>query len=228
MREAARREASRNEVQGIKDGPAHERGARLQRWAHEQRDGAGDASWFELAAAASSPLAVLALLAAAGDPATSTATVEQTRRCYFPCVEGLSTLLDSLADRAHDEAAGELSLVAQYPSAAVATARLRELTARAITSTRALPNGERHVILIAGMIAMHLSDRNARLPDARHIARPVLRSSLAVVTPLLLLIMRSWRARGARRAAHTAGGPACAVSTPAPTGQLTPVPPRPQ
>jgi tetraprenyl-beta-curcumene synthase len=223
--ETARREASRNAVQGIKDGPADERSARLQQWARVHSEGT-DASWFELAAAASSPLAVLALLAAAGDPATSKATVARTRRCYFPCVEGLSTLLDSHADRAHDEAAGELSLVAQYPSTAVATARLRTLTARAFATARALPNGERHAVLIAGMIAMHLSDPNAWLPAAKGLTRSVLRSSLAIVTPLLLTIMRLWRASGARRTAYADGG-AC-VPTPTPTGQLTPVPPSPQ
>ena len=226
--ETARCEASRNEVQGIKDGPAGERGERLRRWAREQREDAGDASWFELAAAASSPLAVLALLAAAGDPATSRTTVERTRDCYFPCVEGLSTLLDSHADRMHDEAAGELSLVAQYPSAAVAAARLQALTARAFAAARALPNGERHVVLIAGMIALHLSDPNAWRPDAGDVTRRVLRSSVAVVTPLLLAIMRGWRAAGGRRPAYPAGCVAGAVPTPTPIGQLTPVPPSPQ
>ncbi|HEU4701902.1 MAG TPA: DUF2600 family protein [Conexibacter sp.] len=225
--ETAGREASRNAVQGLKDSPAGERDARLQRWALTQRDG-GDASWFELAAAASSPLAVLALLASAGNPRTTEATVAQTQRCYFPCVESLSTLLDSLADRADDEAAGELSLVAQYPSAAAATARLQVLTARAFAAARALPDGERHVVLIAGMIAMHLSDPNAWLPDARRVTRPVLRSSLAGVTPLLLLIMRSWRAAGGGSRAYADGGTVRPGSTPTPTGQLTPVPPRPQ
>jgi tetraprenyl-beta-curcumene synthase len=221
-----RREAARNEVQGIKDGPVEERETRLRRWAREQRADAGDASWFELAAAGSSPLGALALLAAAGDPATSALTTEQTRRCYFPTIEGLSTLLDSLADRARDEATGELSLVAQYPSAGRATARLQTLTRRAFASARALPNGERHVVLIAGMIAMHLSDRNAWRPQAGEITRAVLRSSLAVLTPLLFLIMRGWRAAAARRSAYADGGAACAWPTP--TGQLTPVPPRPQ
>jgi tetraprenyl-beta-curcumene synthase len=193
VREAAQREAARNEVQGIKDGPADRREAELRRWARAQGDDAADASWFELAAAGSSPLAVLALLAAAGDRATTSTTAEQTRGCYFPCIEALSTLLDSLADRAHDELTGELSFVAQYSSPAAAAARLQALTMRAYVCARGLPNGERHVVLIAGMIAMHLSDASAWLPGARDTTRAVLRSSLAGVTPLLLLLMRTWR-----------------------------------
>ena len=104
VRAAARREAGRNEVQGIKDGPAGWREPQLRAWADAQARGeeVGDATWFELAAAGSSPLAALALLAAAADPATSAATAEQTRRCYFPWIEALSTLLDSLADRERD------------------------------------------------------------------------------------------------------------------------------
>ncbi|HET6448987.1 MAG TPA: DUF2600 family protein [Conexibacter sp.] len=190
---AARREAARNQVQGIKDGPVQQRVPELRRWAQAQSDDAGDASWFELAAAGSSPLAVLALIAAAADTSTSSAAVERLRRCYFPWVEALSTLLDSLADRARDEATGELSFVAQYPSAAIAAARLQTLTLRALAAARGLPNGERHIVLIAGMVAMHLSDPSAWLPGVRNTTRAVLRSSPTGITPLLLLIMRTWR-----------------------------------
>jgi tetraprenyl-beta-curcumene synthase len=198
VRSAARREATRNEVQGIKDGPADQREPLLRRWARTQAraDPVGDASWFELAAAGSSPLAVLALLAAAADASASDASVEQLRRCYFPWVEALSTLLDSLADRARDETTGELSFVAQYPSTEVMTARLQTLAVRALASARELPHAERHVVLIAGMIAMHLSDPSALLPGVRETTRAVLRSSLAGVTPLLLSIMRTWRRIG--------------------------------
>lgn len=211
---AIRQEARRNEVQGIKHGPVEQRVPELRRWAATQQDDIGDATWFELASAGSSPLSALALLAAAADPATSGATVEQTRRCYFPWIEALSTLLDSLADRTQDAATGEMSLVDQYASAELTRMRLRELTTRALRGTRGLPNGERHTVLVAGMVAMHLSDPAAWLPASRPVTRAVLRASLMAVTPLLLLVMRAWR--------QTAQA---AVS---PTGQLTPVPPMPQ
>lgn len=204
VRPAATREARRNEVQGIKHGPPQQREPALRRWAVSQRDDAGDATWFELAAAGSSPLAALALLAAAADPETSAATAEQTRGCYFPWIEALSTLLDSLADREQDAAEGELSLFGQYPSQDVAARRLGELTARAISGARGLPNGERHAVLVAGMIALHLSDRSAWLPAVAPATRAALHASLAAITPLLLLIMRVWRA--ARACAPSAAG----------------------
>ncbi len=223
VRQPLRLEAGRNEVQGIKDGPAARRVAELRGWAAAQaRDDTGDASWFELAAAGSSPLAALALLAAAADPATSPASAELTRRCYFPWIEALSTLLDSLADRERDDASGELSLIGQYPSSFAAAARLRTLTARAFAGARALPNGERHVVLVAGMIALHLSDPSAWLPASQPAARAVLRAAPAGMTSLLLAIMRTWRRLESAQAEPEPD------AAPSPIGQLTPVPPSPQ
>lgn len=229
VRDSAAREAARNEVQGINHAPRGVREPALRTWAAATRAGdataAGDASWFELAAAGSSSLAVLALIAAAADPATTPDRAERVRRAYFPWIEALSTLLDSVADHARDRDSGELNFADQYPTQAIVVARLREVTARAIAGARSLPQGERHVVLVAGMIAMHVSDRGARLPWAQPATRAVLRAAGTSAMPLLLALLRGWR--GARRAAAyaSAGG---AAATPAPTGQLTPVPPSPQ
>jgi tetraprenyl-beta-curcumene synthase len=191
-RETARREASRNEVQGINHGPASEREQALRAWAAQQ-DEPSDATWFELAAAGSSSLAVLALITAASDPATSAMTVERTRASYFPWVEALSTLLDSLADRERDARTGEMSFVAHYPSDAAMVERLRTVTGRAISGARRLPRGERHVVLVAGMIAMHLSDRSAWLPGAQPATRAVLLATRTAAMPMLLAMLRAWR-----------------------------------
>ncbi|MBS1869105.1 MAG: DUF2600 family protein [Actinobacteria bacterium] len=231
VRAAAVREARRNEVQGINHAPAAVREPALRAWAGDATradDAAGDASWFELAAAGSSSLAVLALIAAAADPATTTDAAERVRRAYFPWIEALSTLLDSVADHADDARTGELSFVGQYPSRRAAVARLRAVTARAVAGARSLPRGERHVVLVAGMIAMHVSEPGAWLPAARPATRAVLRAADTVLMPLLLLLLRGWRgARCARRYAR-AGGAGGGAPAPTPIGQLTPVPPSPQ
>jgi tetraprenyl-beta-curcumene synthase len=195
VRAAALREASRNEVQGVNHAPAGLREPALRRWAAATRadPAAGDATWFELAAASSSSLAVLALIAAAADPATTTCTAEQVRRAYFPWIEALSTLLDSVADRERDRRTGELNFVGEYPTQARAIARLRELTMRAVAGARGLPRGERHLVLVAGMIAMHVSEAGAWLPWAEPATRAVLRAADTVVMPLLLLVLRAWR-----------------------------------
>jgi tetraprenyl-beta-curcumene synthase len=230
VRAAALREAARNEVQGINHAPAGVREPALRTWAVAARAddaaAAGDASWFELAAASSSSLAVLALIAAAADPATTATTAERVRRAYFPWIGALSTLLDSVADRERDLATGELNFVSRYPTQAVAVARLREVTARALAGARSLPRGERHVVLVVGMIAMHVSEPGAWLPWAQPATRAVLRAADTVLMPLLLMLLRGWRGARGRPAYASAAGAVCA--TPTPIGQLTPVPPRPQ
>ena len=200
VRAAAVREAGRNEVQGINHAPPELREPALRKWAAATRandeTGSGDAAWFELAAAGSSSLAVLALIAAAADPATTTETAEQVRRAYFPWIEALSTLLDSVADRERDLRTGELNFVSQYPSQAAAVARLQEVTARAIAGARSLPRGERHVVLVAGMIAMHVSEAGAWLPSAQPATRAVLGAADTLAMPLLLVLLRAWRRAG--------------------------------
>jgi len=232
VREAALREAARNEVQGINHAPAGMREPALRAWAAEARADdpttISDASWFELAAAGSSSLAVLALIAAAADPATTAVAAEQARRAYFPWIEALSTLLDSVADRERDDETGELNFVSRYPTQAVAIARLRDVTARALAGARSLPRGERHVVLVVGMVAMHVSEPGAWLASTRPMTHAVLRATDTVLMRPLLLLLRAWRGVRARRVAYSDGGAACAVPTPAPTGQLTPVPPSPQ
>lgn len=202
VRAAALREARRNEVQGINHAGAGVREPALRRWAAGVRAdaAAGDARWFELAAAGSSSLAVLALIAAAADPATTSEHAERVRSAYFPWIEALSTLLDSVADREHDARSGELSFVDQYASRAAEVARLQEIVARAIAGARELPNGERHVVLVVGMIAMHLSEATAWLPSAQPTTRAVLGAADSVATPLLLLLLRTWRRMAAERA----------------------------
>jgi len=226
VRSAALREARRNEVQGLNHAPGAVREPGLQAWAEALAadPATGDARWFELAAAGSSSLAVLALIAAAADPATTPETAEQVRCAYFPWIETLSTLLDSVADREHDLRTGELNFVSRYASQAEAIARLREVTARAVAGARALPRGERHVVLVAGMVAMHVSESGAWLPWTAPVTRAVLRAADTLAMPLLLRLLRAWRRIRERRG--QAAGPAGAA--PIPTGQLTPVPPSPQ
>lgn len=193
VRDAALREARRNEVQGINHGPAELRESALRAWAGPQQREAGDARWFEIAAAGSSSLAVLALLAAAADPRTSPASAERTRAAYFPWIEALSTLLDSLADCEHDVLTGELSFVGFYDSPAAASARLATVSARAIAAARSLPRGERQAVLVAGMIAMHLSESSAWTPATKPIATAVVRAADHAVMSFLLTLLRRWR-----------------------------------
>ena len=232
MRTAARREAARNEVQGINHAPSGVREPALRCWAAAAgRDdpAAGDARWFELAAAGSSSLAVLALIAAAADPATGADAAERVRRAYFPWIEALSTLLDSVADRERDLRTGELSFVDQHPSREAAAARMAQIAARAVARARALPRGERHVVLVAGMVAMHVSEGGAWTPWSAPVTRAVLDATDTPAMAPLLALLRGWRrVRGERVSPEAAPAAPAAQAAVRPTGQLTPVPPSPQ
>lgn len=193
VRAAAVRETSRVTVQGINHAPAAVREPLLRRWARCQ-EGAGDElAWFELAAAASSSMAILAILASAAEPLTTECSAERTRVAYFPWVDALTTLLDSHVDADADALEDQLSFVAHYPSAQIAAERLVAVCERAFAAARSLPSAERHVVLIAGMMALHLSHASAWSPRASATTRAVIAASNTGLILLLLPLLRAWR-----------------------------------
>jgi tetraprenyl-beta-curcumene synthase len=192
VRSAALSEARRATVQAVNHAPARVREPALHRWALAQDMGAVDIRWFELAAAASSSLAIHALLAAAADPDTTSATVGDIHGAYFPWICGLSTLLDSLVDEREDELSGEVSFVAYYGSRVEALERVSVLARRSSDVVSSLPHDERHAVVVAGMVAMYLSKTSAWTRGARPLTLAVLRASGAATLPLLAL-MRAWR-----------------------------------
>lgn len=218
---AAREELARAEIQYANHVPPARREAVLRAWAADRgaRDGL---EWFELAAAASSSLGVLALLAVAAEPHADDRLVPRLRAAYVPRVDALTALLDSVVDRQADADAGLASWIDHYGSEAAATARLADIARVAVEDVRALPHGGRHVAIVVGMIAMHLSQPSARVPRAQPTTRAVRRATGSAAMPSLLALLRAWRRLRARD--RRAPAPQ-AVS---PTGQLTPVPPRPQ
>jgi tetraprenyl-beta-curcumene synthase len=198
VRDAAVAEATRaGAVQSANHGPPATRAPALRAWAGMSGGDAG-ASWFELAAAASSSLAIHALLALAADAQASAATAEQVHAAYVPWVGALSTLLDSLVDEAEDAVSGEISYIAHYGSRAHARARLREIVAHAMSEARELPSGQRHAVIVAGTIAMYLSKSSAWTMAVRPTTLAVLRACGIMVLPLLVLL-RAWRLLQAER-----------------------------
>jgi tetraprenyl-beta-curcumene synthase len=193
VREAAVRELGKAEIQYTNHAPEPVRLPALRAWTETQVEEPGESDWIELAAAASSSLGVLALLATAADPSTTRTSVGRVRDAYIPWVDALTALLDSLVDRPQDEADGMLNWVSHYPTAALARIRLFEIAVRAMAGVRELPHGGRHVVIVAGMIAMHLSQASAWLPQSEATTRAVLRATDTSVMPLLLLLMRTWR-----------------------------------
>jgi tetraprenyl-beta-curcumene synthase len=171
--------------------------AQLGEWARiEAQDSAFQ--WREfLAGAASSVLALHALIAAAADPLTTPAEAEQIDAAYLS-IGVIVTLLDGLIDRDNDAEAGTLSYVALYEDPALLTHALAYAAREASHRSGELRNSAHHVMTLAGAVAYWCSAPGAR----GEFARPVLADLRRELQPLVfvpLLLMRAWRASKSAR-----------------------------
>ncbi len=187
------REAMRTEVLGLNhdlDPTRHD--AQLRAWAGRERYWEFDVSWFEFTGAASSSLTVLALLALGAKPACADAEISQIRKAYFPWISAATTMLDSYVDQREDIANGNHSYIAHYSTPQFALQRVRELIRRSLSEANALPEGERHALIVAGMITLYLSKDSARTEAMRASTERLVRAG-GSLTRILLPILRLWR-----------------------------------
>jgi len=174
------------------------------RWAHTETPSGAELRWWETAAAAGSSLGIYALIAVAADPVVDPSDIQAIENAYFPWIGALHSLLDHLVDRTEDAAVGQRSLIGYYTSPEEAAVRMRVLADRAVRAAGALPRGERHSIVLAGMAGYYLSDPEASAPEVLPIAQNVRETIGGLMAPTLLV----FRARrlagriGAERADH--------------------------
>jgi len=159
--------------------------AAFERWAVGQSQ-LGALHWWELAAAAGSPLGIFALLALAGRRGFGPDAALAVERAYFPWIAALSWLLESLVDQDDDAADGVCNYVAFYGQPQSAARRLLTIAERALADARGLPRAARHTVLLAGMAALYLSDAGA----AEHLAADAVRKQIGGVVALLLRVLR--------------------------------------
>jgi tetraprenyl-beta-curcumene synthase len=171
----------------------------LKHWAKSEFP-QDDISWWELTAAASSSLAVYALLALAADCTSSEQDISLVEAAYVPWICAASTMLDSYVDQAEDLESGNHSYIAHYPDPDSAALGVRRLVWRAAHEARSLRNGTRHAVIAAGMIAMYLSKSSARTPEMRATTQSLVNAG-GSLTRLLLPILRAWRFLYAQRSA---------------------------
>ncbi len=164
----------------------------LREWARADCPAAHEACWYELSGAASASLTVHALLALAAKPRLSNTEITLVHHAYFPWISAATTMLDSYVDQAEDTANGDHSYVAHYPSAELAMRRIGLLLRRSMAAASKLPDSERHILIVACMIAMYLSKDSARAPNMRRGTQKLLVAGGRL--PLLLFpILRLWR-----------------------------------
>ena len=195
------REARRAQVLALNHHPDPAgRDVALKRWAAREFPGGREASWWELAGAASAPLGIHALLALAAEPRCSEADIGHAYAAYCPWVSAATTMLDSYVDQVEDMDKGDHSYVAHYPDPERALRCIRALVVRSVEEARSLPNGHKHAVIAAAMIAMYLSKDAARTPQLRAGTGTLIRAS-GSLTRLLLPILRVWRIAYAQRSA---------------------------
>lgn len=171
----------------------------LRSWAERHFPRERGVRWFELTAAASGWITTHALLALAASESATIEAAEATHAAYFPWLAMTLTMLDSYVDQAEDARTGDHSYVAHYESPQLATNRLCESIRRAAAAVLALPDGERHGILMGSMIALYLSKDSARSPAMRATTARIVAAG-GTLTLLLLPILRLWRLANRQRA----------------------------
>jgi tetraprenyl-beta-curcumene synthase len=176
------------------------RDSALRGWIARQHHPSAELVWFEWTAAASAWLTVLALLALAAEQACEERCFAEIYNAYLPWISLTGTMLDSYVDQVQDAAAGDHSYIAHYPNADAAALRVGELVRYATMKARALPDGARHAVIVACMVAMYLSKDSARTPQMRASTRQLAYAGGSLAR-LLLPVMRLWRIVYAQRSA---------------------------
>jgi tetraprenyl-beta-curcumene synthase len=176
------------------------RDAALERWAEQHLREERELRWFERAAAASGWITTHALFVAAADEKVTFERAAAIHAAYFPWLAMALTMLDSYADQIEDRATGDHSYVGHYETSVQAVGRLRESVARAASGVLELPNGERHAVLLACMIALYLSKDSARTSELRATTAQIAAAG-GSLTRLVLPLLRAWRIRNGQRRA---------------------------
>jgi cytochrome P450 len=170
----------------------------LKAWAERQRPSHQQLQWFELTAAASAFLPH-ALLALATEPVSDRTYATQVHDAYFPWMALAITMLDSHVDATQDTANGDHSYIAHYSDHYTMCERLREILTLTVRETARLPNGRRHSLIAASMIAMYLSTRVDNESEASAINKRIILGG-GTFTRLLLPAASLWRALEKRHA----------------------------
>jgi tetraprenyl-beta-curcumene synthase len=199
VRSRAIRAATLARVLGLNHEPDPQlRDAALREWARREARSWEELAWFESTAAASGWLTVLALLALAAGGELEEGRVRATCAAYLPWISLVATMLDSYADQAEDAAGAQHSYIAHYPCAEEAVERVCEIVREAARRARALPDGARHTVIVACMVAMYLSKDSSRTPQMRASTRN-LAAAGGSLARLLLPVLRIWRVAYAQR-----------------------------
>jgi tetraprenyl-beta-curcumene synthase len=172
---------------------SHEGASQLEQWATREAQTRGQ-HWREfLAGAASSVIAMHALIAAAGDPRT---TYQQACEidAVYTAIGAIATMLDTVVDYERDLANNELSLsyIGYYQDRETLTQALTATTRNTAARAPMLHDGAHHFMTLLGVAAYYTSAPQARSPLAKPVSESVRRELGPLMTPILIFL-RAWQ-----------------------------------
>jgi tetraprenyl-beta-curcumene synthase len=159
-------------------------GQALEQWAVKLDDG-GDYCWWELAAGASSSVALHALIAAAANQGVDAEEAARIDAAYFPPIGALTVLLDDLVDRDNDIAAEEHNYLSYYANNEIAAERFALLTRRSRSAIAGLRFRHRHTAILMGVGGFYLSTPEAKDGYALPIRARMIKALGTAVYPIL-------------------------------------------
>jgi tetraprenyl-beta-curcumene synthase len=159
--------------QSLNHGDAEGSHEAFEEWARSQSVLGTGLQWWETGAAMGSQLAVLALIAAAADPAMQVEHAKSIECAYFPWVGALSTLLDSVVDQRIDRAENQRSLIDYYGSPSVTVERLELIAVEARRAIAPLADASNHMMILAAMAAFFHSRPQTSAPEISQVTRAV-------------------------------------------------------
>jgi hypothetical protein len=127
--------------------------------------------WWEVVAAAASTPALGALAALAARPGATESDFHDVDSVYFPWVNALNTLLDSLVDL--DEDPSNQRHIERYGSPQAAAERVAAIATRAREGVADLADPRRHELILAAMGGYYLADPAAWVGERSEIAAAV-------------------------------------------------------
>jgi tetraprenyl-beta-curcumene synthase len=173
-----------------------------EQWARATTNGSG-LDWREyLAGAASSVLAVHALIALAGDDRATTAQAASIDEVYL-ALGVLSTMLDSVVDYEQDATNGTLAYINHYDDRSLLGQRLVRVARQAGTRAGDAPASAHHLMTMSGVVAYYTSAPSATSELAWPVTSQIQTELRPLITPTLA-VMRAWRL--AKRLRARAGG----------------------
>jgi tetraprenyl-beta-curcumene synthase len=182
---------ARAEVMDIEhDVGAADRPEQLERFATDRLAHPG-MHWWEAAAGAPSMMSVLVALALAADERATPDELARAADAYV-WVGTVGSLLDNYIDQRSDLARGVHNYMAYYEDGERAVERVAVLIERALHEVARLPRGERHLVIVASMVAMYLTSDSARGSRLTSSTRALAARS-GTLTRALMPLLAGWR-----------------------------------